>query len=100
MPPGYEGALPESDYFIGSVSFGLQIGGEAAEVIMMVRTQKAVDKLLTSSFKLGGDTSIAVGPVGGGAKSNVVANIFSFSRSQGAFAGLALDGSVITVRDK
>jgi len=87
-------------YTIGSVSFGLQIGGEAAEVIMMVRTQKAVDKLLTSSFKLGGDTSIAVGPVGGGAKSDVVADILSFSRSQGAFAGLALDGSVITVRDK
>ncbi|MBW2671634.1 MAG: lipid-binding SYLF domain-containing protein, partial [Deltaproteobacteria bacterium] len=58
-------------YTLGSVSFGLQFGGEAAEVIMMVRTQKAVDKLLTSSFKLGGDTSIAVGPVGGGAKSNV-----------------------------
>jgi lipid-binding SYLF domain-containing protein len=87
-------------YTIGSVSFGLQIGGEAAEVIMMVRTQKAVDKLLTSSFKLGGDTSVAVGPVGTGAKSNVVADIFSFSRSKGAFAGLALDGSVVTTRDK
>ena len=79
-------------YTIGSVSFGLQIGGEAAEVIMMVRTQKAMDKLLTSSFKLGGDTSVSVGPVGTGAKSNVVADIFSFSRSKGAFAGLALDG--------
>ena len=59
-----------------------------------------MDRLLTSSFKLGGDTSIAVGPVGGGAKANIVADILSFSRSQGAFAGLALDGSVITVRDK
>ncbi len=87
-------------YTLGSVSFGLQFGGEAAEVIMIVRTQKAVDKLLTSSFKLGGDTSIAVGPVGGGAKSNVVADIFSFSRSKGAFAGLALDGAVISTKDK
>jgi len=87
-------------YTIGSVSFGLQIGGEDAEVIMMVRTQKAVDALLTTSVKLGGDTSIAVGPVGAGAKSNVVADIFSFSRSKGAFAGLALDGSVITTRDE
>jgi lipid-binding SYLF domain-containing protein len=91
---------PAFYYTIGSVSFGLQIGGEAAEVIMMVRTQKAVDMLLASSFKLGGDTSIAVVPVGGGAKANVVADILSFSRSQGAYAGLALDGSVITVRDK
>ena len=87
-------------YTLGSVSFGLQFGGEAAEVIMMVRTQKAVDKLLTSSFKLGGDTSIAVGPVGAGAKSNVVADIFSFSRSKGAFAGIALDGAVISTKDK
>ena len=87
-------------YTIGSVSFGLQIGGEDAEVIMMVRTQKAVDALLTTSVKLGGDTSIAVGPVGGGAKSNVVADIFSFSRSKGAFAGLALDGSVVKTRDE
>jgi lipid-binding SYLF domain-containing protein len=87
-------------YTLGSVSFGIQFGGEAAEVIMMVRTQKAVDKLLTSSFKLGGDTSIAVGPVGAGAKSNVVADIFSFSRSKGAFAGIALDGVVISTKDK
>ena len=87
-------------YTLGSVSFGLQFGGEAAEVVMMVRTQKAVDKLLTSSFKLGGDTSVAVGPVGAGAKSNVVADIFSFSRSKGAFAGFALDGAVISTKDK
>ena len=87
-------------YTIGSVSFGLQIGGEAAEVIMMVRTQKAVDALLTTSVKLGGDTSISAGPVGAGAKSNVMADIFSFSRSQGAFAGLALDGSVVATRDE
>jgi lipid-binding SYLF domain-containing protein len=87
-------------YTLGSVSFGLQFGGEAAEVIMMVRTQKAVDKLLTSSFKLGGETSIAVGPVGGGAKSDVLADIFSFSRSKGAFAGIALDGAVISTKDK
>jgi lipid-binding SYLF domain-containing protein len=87
-------------YTIASVSFGLQIGGEDAEVIMMVRTQKAVDALLATSVKLGGDTSIAVGPVGAGAKSNVVADIFSFSRSKGAFAGLALDGSVVKTRDE
>jgi len=87
-------------YTLGSVSFGIQFGGEAAEVIMMVRTQKAVDKLLTSSFKLGGDASIAAGPVGGGAKSNVVADIFSFSRSKGAFAGIALDGAVVSTKDK
>lgn len=87
-------------YTIGSVSFGFQIGGEAAEVIMMVMTKKAVDALLTSSFKLGGDTSIAAGPVGVGAKSNVMVDIFSFARSQGAYAGFSLEGAVIATRDK
>jgi lipid-binding SYLF domain-containing protein len=87
-------------YTIGSVSFGLQIGGEAAEVIIYARTQKAVDKMLTSSIKLGGDTSISVGPMGAGVKSNVMADMFSFSRSKGAFAGLALDGAVVVTRDE
>jgi len=87
-------------YTLGSGTIGLQIGAEAAEVIMMVRTQKAVDKLLTSSFKLGGDTSIAVGPVGGGAKSNVMVDIVSYVRSKGAYAGISLEGAVIATRGK
>jgi len=87
-------------YTIGSGTFGLQIGAEAAEIIMMVRTQKAVDALFTSSLKLGGDTSIAVGPVGGGVKSNVVADIVSFSRAKGAYAGISLEGAVISTKDK
>jgi lipid-binding SYLF domain-containing protein len=87
-------------YTVGSVTLGLQIGGEAAEVIMMVRTQKAVDKLLTSSFKLGADTSIATGPIGGGAKSNVMVDIVSYTRSKGAYAGISLEGAVIATRDK
>ena len=87
-------------YTMGSVTLGLQIGGEAAEVVMMVRTQKAVDKLLTSSFKLGGDASIAAGPVGGGAKSNVMTDIISYMRSKGAYAGVSLEGAVIAARAK
>ena len=87
-------------YTLGSGTFGLQIGAEAAEVIMMVRTQKAVDALFTSSFKLGGDTSVAVGPVGAGAKSNIFADILSFSRTKGAYAGVSLEGSVISTRGK
>lgn len=87
-------------YTLGAGSLGFQIGAEAAEVIMMVRTQKAVDKLFTSSFKLGGDTSVAVGPVGSGVKSNIVADILSFSRTKGAYAGVSLEGSVIKTKDK
>ena len=87
-------------YTLGAGSLGIQFGAEAAEVIMMVRTQKAVDALFTSSFKLGGDTSIAVGTVGTGVKSNVVADILSFTRTKGAYAGVSLEGSVIKTKDK
>lgn len=86
-------------YTLGSVSFGLQIGGEAAEVVLLVMSQKGVDSLLTSKFKLGGDTSIALGPVGAGAKSDVTADFISFAKSKGLYAGLNLDGSYLNVRD-
>ena len=86
-------------YTLGSVSFGLLIGGEAAEVVLLVMSQKGVDSLLTSKFKLGGDTSIALGPVGAGAKSDVTADFISFAKSKGLYAGLNLDGSYVDVRD-
>lgn len=91
-------------YTLGSVTFGLQIGGEAAEVVMVAMTQKAIDSLLSSSFKLGGDVSVALGPVGGGAKANatipnVTADFISFARSKGLYGGLNLEGSVVAVRD-
>jgi len=86
-------------YTLGSVSFGLQIGGEAAEVVLLVMSQKGVDSLLTSKFKLGGDTSIALGPVGAGAKADVTADFISFAKSKGLYAGLNLDGSYVDVRD-
>ncbi len=86
-------------YTIGAISFGLQIGGEAAEVVMMIMSQRAVDSLLTTSVKLGGDTSIALGPVGAGAKGAITADIISFAKSKGIYAGLNLEGSVVKVRD-
>ncbi|HXX53844.1 MAG TPA: lipid-binding SYLF domain-containing protein [Thermodesulfovibrionales bacterium] len=86
-------------YTIGAVSFGLQIGGEAAEVIMMAMSQKAIDSLFASSFKLGADTSITLGPVGAGAKGNITADFISFAKSKGLYAGLNLEGSVVDVRD-
>src|SRR5512139_3299356 len=86
-------------YTIGAVSFGLQIGGEAAEVIVMAMSDKAIDSLMASSVKLGGDTSIALGPVGAGAKGNVTADFISFAKSKGLYAGLNLEGSVVDVRD-
>jgi lipid-binding SYLF domain-containing protein len=91
-------------YTLGSVTFGLQIGGEAAEVVMLAMSQKAIDSLLKSSFKLGGDASIAVGPVGAGAKANVdvptvKADFISFAKTKGLYGGLNLEGAMIEVRD-
>jgi lipid-binding SYLF domain-containing protein len=91
-------------YTMGSVTFGLQIGGEAAEVMMLAMSQKAIDTLFASSVKLGGDASIALGPVGGGAKGgvtvpDVTADFLSFAKSKGLYAGLNLEGSVLAVRD-
>ncbi|HET6419859.1 MAG TPA: lipid-binding SYLF domain-containing protein, partial [Geobacteraceae bacterium] len=91
-------------YTLGSVTFGLQIGGEAAEVVMLAMNQKAVDSVLSSSVKLGGDASIAVGPLGGGAKGSatipeVTADFVSFTKAKGLYAGLNLEGAVLAVRD-
>jgi len=87
-------------YTLGAGSLGIQFGAESAEIIMMVRTRKAVDALFASSFKLGADTSVAIGPVGTGVKSNVLADILSFSRTKGAYAGVSLEGAVIKTKDK
>jgi SH3 domain-containing YSC84-like protein 1 len=81
-------------YRMGSVSVGLQVGGEVSEVIFFVQTQKGVDSFLSSSFKLGAEASIAAGPVGQGTKAST-ADLLSFSRSKGAFVGASFDGTMI-----
>lgn len=86
-------------YTMGSVSWGLQIGGELAEVVLLMMTQKGVDAMLSTKFQLGGDASIAAGPVGAGAQAATV-DILQFARSKGVFGGLTLEGAVIAIRDK
>jgi lipid-binding SYLF domain-containing protein len=91
-------------YTLGSVTFGFQFGGEAAEIIMLAVNQKAVDSLLSSSVKLGGDVSVAIGPLGTGAKGaltipEVTADFVSFSKAKGIYGGLNLEGTVIYVRE-
>lgn len=92
-------------YTLGSVTFGLQFGGEAAEVVMVARNQKAIDSLFSSSVKMGGDVSVAIGPVGGGMKGaltvpEVTADFVSFAKSKGLYGGLNFEGSVMQVRDR
>jgi len=89
-------------YTIGEASFGLQIGGEASEVILVALTDRGVASLLSTSAKLGADVGIAVGPVGAGAEAataNLSADLVSYSRSKGLYAGVSLEGAVVAVRD-
>lgn len=88
-------------YTVGGGSLGVQFGASTSEVVMMVMTQKGIDSLYTTTFKLGGGVSAVAGPVGIGAEGatapNLSADFLSFARSKGAFIGAALDGAVISV---
>ena len=86
-------------YTMGSGSFGLQAGVQAAEVILMVMTQKGLDAMLSTKFQLGADASIAVGPIGAGAQAATV-DILQFARTKGAFGGISAEGAAIAIRDK
>jgi len=80
-------------------SFGLQIGGAAVDVVMLVMGKDGVNTLLKNKFTLGGDASAAAGPVGRATTAEtdayMNAKILSYSRSKGAFAGLELKGAVV-----
>jgi len=80
-------------------SVGFQIGGSETDLIMLVMNARGVDKLLESKFTLGGEGSVAAGPVGRTATAQtdaqMKAEILSWSRSQGLFAGLALQGATL-----
>ena len=86
-------------YTMGSVSFGLQFGGQKSETIILVMTQKAMKSLSSTSVKFGGDASIAMGPVGvgtqGATRPSLNVDYIAFSRAMGAFIGFSLDGAVI-----
>ncbi len=86
-------------YTIGSVSFGLQIGGQASEVVLLVMTQNGLDSLYSSHVKFGGDVSVAAGPVGMGVGAPVTADFVAFARNKGLFAGISLNGAVVQVRN-
>src|ERR1700693_4227931 len=80
-------------------SVGFQIGGSSTDLIMLVMNERGADKLLASKFTLGAEGSVAAGPVGRTATAQtdvqMHADILSWSRSQGLFAGLALEGATL-----
>jgi len=80
-------------------SFGFQIGASSTDLIMLVMNERGADKLLSSKFTLGGEASVAAGPVGRTATAQtdaqMHADILSWSRSQGLFVGIALEGATL-----
>jgi lipid-binding SYLF domain-containing protein len=88
---------------LGGASFGFQFGGQASEVILLVMTQKGIDSMISTTVKLGADASVAVGPIGRGIEGstapNLSADLLSFSRAQGLFGGVSVEGAAVAARD-
>jgi SH3 domain-containing YSC84-like protein 1 len=80
-------------------SFGLQLGGQATDFVLLVMNRRGADSILTSQVKLGGDVAAAAGPKGRSAAAStdvtMRAEILSYSRSRGLFAGISLEGSTL-----
>ena len=90
-------------YSFGEASFGLQAGGEASEVILVALTDKGVAALLTTSGKLGANGGVAVGPVGVGAEAataNLSADLVSYSRNKGLYAGISVEGAIVSPENR
>jgi len=83
-------------YTLATASIGFQAGVAASEMVTLVMTDKGMNSMMASSFKFGGDASVAAGPVGAGAQSNVTADLVAISRSKGVYGGLNLDGTVVS----
>lgn len=82
-------------------SVGFQAGVQSTDVVLVFRSQRGVDSIVHGKFTLGADASAAAGPVGRSAQAStdaqLKAEIYSYSRARGLFAGVALDGSVLTI---
>jgi len=87
-----------SMFTMGGASVGFQIGGEATDVVFLVMNPEGMKKLVQDSVKLGAELSVAAGPVGrsadGATDAQLHAEILSYSRSRGLFAGVSLNGAV------
>lgn len=89
---------------ISGGSFGFQIGAQAADVVLFLMSKRSVDSLLKSKFTLGGDVSVAAGPIGRSAEAStdarLKAEIYSYAKTRGLFAGISLEGSRLAPHKK
>jgi lipid-binding SYLF domain-containing protein len=94
---------PPAFFMLVGGSLGLQIGGKISDVIFTVMNDGAVQRILSSRFKLGTDASYAAGPIGAGVGAGTTTqfgeDLYVFARGQGLFGGLTLDGTAILPKD-
>jgi lipid-binding SYLF domain-containing protein len=90
-------------YALEGGSIGFQIGGEATDLVLLIMNRRGAESILSSKVKLGGDASVAAGPVGRTASADtdawMRAEILSYSRARGVFAGISLEGSTLRPDD-
>jgi len=88
-------------YTLASGSFGLQIGVQAAELVLTIMSSRGLQAIINNQFKIGGNVDVAVGPMGKGvsAATTFSGDAFSFAKTLGAYAGFSLDGAGIFARD-
>jgi len=86
-------------YTLATASVGLQAGIAVTELVTLVMTDRGLNSLLSGTFKMGGDATVAAGPVGAGAQADLVADLVSFSRATGIYGGLNFDGTVVAPSD-
>ncbi len=87
-------------YTMGSVSFGLQAGGDASQLVFLIRTTRGLEQFYRHDFKLGLDAGVSAGPIGGGgAITGVTADLLSYAKSKGIYVGMQLDGALVAVSD-
>jgi lipid-binding SYLF domain-containing protein len=88
---------------LAGVNFGLQFGVQSTDVVLVLMSRQSVEGIAGGKVTLGGDASVAAGPIGRAASANTdatfKAQVLSYSRNEGLFAGVALDGSVIAIDD-
>jgi len=86
-------------YETSAASFGLQAGAQSSEAIVLIMTPKGVDSLLANKITLGADGSVAIGPKGMGADTNLKTDFVTFTRAKRMYAGVSFDGASIRTRD-
>src|SRR5437660_10449885 len=84
-------------YTVATASVGFQAGISVSEMLTLVMTEKALNALLSTSVKVGPDASVAAGPIGAGAKADIVTDLVTYSRSKGLYGGINLDGTVVAL---